>query len=90
MKFISTIALLAVALQCTLTTAQLNFVRSDNRPVDFSALINPPVNAQDSSMAAPPTGGVGRYLRDGSNANVIIVGRNGGGLPPLRSGAITE
>jgi hypothetical protein len=92
MKLVTTLALLVITLQCSISTAQIDFVRSsDDRPVDFSTLTDPtppPAGAEDAVPARRTSRPVGRFpirrLRDGSDADVVVVGRNRGGFPPLR------
>ncbi|GMF28900.1 unnamed protein product [Phytophthora lilii] len=96
MKFASPLALLVVALQGSTSTAQLNFVRSnDHRPLDFSTLTNPTLGPRTGSTTGagasgtlPAVGGLGRRLRDGSG--VVVVGRNGGGFQPVRGEEPTD
>ncbi|KAK1942527.1 hypothetical protein P3T76_006026 [Phytophthora citrophthora] len=94
MKLVSILVITVVALQSSCSTAQIDFVRSnDHHAIDFSTISNPtqpPVSDVNNVEANQPLRNGNRRLRDGSATGTIIVGRNGGGYEPLRDGETHE
>ncbi|KAG3110711.1 hypothetical protein PI125_g9756 [Phytophthora idaei] len=95
MNLVSTLVLLVVTLQCSFSTARLDFVRSyDHRAVGSSTLTDPTPPPVDTSSEIPeklPASGIAaRRQREGSVTGTIVVGRNGGGYEPLRDEASAE
>ncbi|KAL3659133.1 hypothetical protein V7S43_015713 [Phytophthora oleae] len=85
---------MVVALQSSCSTAQIDFVRSnDHRVVDFSTTTNPtppPVADENTVEANQPLRSGNRRLRDGSATGTVVVGKHGGGYQLLRDGEPTE